>query len=66
MDPTLAAATQDVLSQFSPLERELIDLRLAGHHLEGIARHLARSKRTVERTLQYCRERLLTLMADHD
>ena len=66
IDPALAAATQDVLSRFSPQERELIDLRLAGHHVKSIAHQLDRSKRTVERTLQSCRERLLTLMADHE
>ena len=65
-DPALLAATRDVLGRFSPLERELVDLRLAGHHVAGIAERLGRSKRTVERTLQNCRERLLTLMADHE
>ena len=66
VDPALAAAAEDVLAQFPPRERELIDLRLAGHPVETIARQLDRSKRTVERTLQTCRERLLTLMADHE
>lgn len=62
-DPVAVAAARDVLTRFSSRERELIELRLAGHPVEGIAERVYRSKRTVERTLQSCRERLLTLMA---
>ena len=65
-DPALEVAARDMLACFSPRERELIELRLAGHRVEGIAARLTRSKRTVERTLQNCRERLLTLMAEND
>lgn len=65
-DPALEVGARDVLARFTPRERELIELRLAGHRVEAIATQLTRSKRTVERTLQTCRERLLTLMADDD
>ena len=65
-DPTLEVAARDILGLFSPRERELIELRLAGHRVDAIAARVARSKRTIERTLQTCRDRLLQLMADHD
>jgi len=65
-DPALLAATRDVLNQFTPHEREVVELRLAGHQIDEIAGRLARSKRTVERVLQNCLARLLTLMAHHD
>ncbi len=65
-DPALLAVTQDVLNRFTPMERELVELRLAGHHVDGIAATLGRSKRTVERILQTCRERLLLSMDTHD
>jgi len=65
-DPALLAATQDILNGMGTLERELIELRLAGHTVEDIALKLDRSKRTIERTLQTCRDRLLIQMVKYD
>lgn len=53
---------RDVLEQLPPEERELVELRLAGHVVEDIARRVGRSKRTVERQLQSCRDALAKLV----
>jgi len=54
---------RDVLERLPPEERELVELRLAGHDVEDIARRVGRSKRTVERQLQSCRDALAKLVA---
>ncbi len=65
-DPALLAATRDILNGMGSLERELIELRLAGHTIDDIALKLDRSKRTIERTLQTCRDRLLIQLVKYD
>lgn len=57
-DPALAVATRELIDGLPPLERRVTELRLAGHSVDEIARHLGRSRRTVERNLQSCRDRL--------
>ena len=54
---------RDALERLSPEERELVELRVAGYVVEDIARRVGRSKRTVERQLQTCRDTLARLVA---
>lgn len=54
---------RDALERLAPEERELVELRVAGHAVEDIARRVGRSKRTVERQLQACRDTLAKLVA---
>lgn len=54
---------RDALDQLTPDERELVELRVAGHAVEDIARRVGRSKRTVERQLQSCRDTLAKVVA---
>ncbi len=73
VDPAEAAPTadegregvdvRDALERLAPEERELVELRVAGHAVDDIARRVGRSKRTVERQLQACRDTLAKLVA---
>jgi len=54
---------RDALERLSPAERELVEMRVAGHVVDDIARRVGRSKRTVERQLQSCRDTLAKLVA---
>jgi RNA polymerase sigma-70 factor (ECF subfamily) len=54
----LRLVIDDVLGASPPSHRPIVELRIAGHELDEIARRLERSKRTVERVLQEFRRRL--------
>jgi RNA polymerase sigma factor (sigma-70 family) len=60
--PAEAAALADtleaVLRGLGPLERRMVELRLAGHALEEIADDVRRSERTVRRLLEQVKQRL--------
>jgi RNA polymerase sigma factor (sigma-70 family) len=58
-----AVDVRDVLERLPPEERELVELRVAGYVVGDIARRVGRSKRTVERQLQSCRDTLARLVA---
>ena len=62
----MEVAVRDVLEQLPETERIAIDLRLEGYEVAEIARHTARSKRSVERSLQKARERLGALLGPFD
>jgi RNA polymerase sigma-70 factor (ECF subfamily) len=54
----LRLVIDDILSGLPPSHRPIIELRIAGHEVDEIARRVERSKRTVERVLQEFRQRL--------
>lgn len=54
----LLEAVEQVMQQSSPLQREVLQLRLAGETIDEIAAAVNRSQRTVRRLLQQCRESL--------
>ncbi len=49
---------RDVLEKLDLQDRAIVEMRLEGHTVEEIADRLARSRRTVERSLQRIREQL--------
>jgi RNA polymerase sigma-70 factor, ECF subfamily len=53
---------KDVLEQLPTSERTAVEMRLEGYEVAEIANRTARSKRSVERSLQKARERLTELM----
>jgi RNA polymerase sigma-70 factor (ECF subfamily) len=57
------ADLRDALERLPTAERELVELRVAGHLVDEIARRVGRSKRTVERQLQSCRDSLAKMVA---
>jgi RNA polymerase sigma-70 factor, ECF subfamily len=65
-DPVGHAAAGEVLDRFPPHERALIELRVAGYEVAEIAARVGRSKRTVERLLRDCCQRLLALTVAHE
>ncbi|MFM8271990.1 MAG: sigma factor-like helix-turn-helix DNA-binding protein [Gemmata sp.] len=65
-EPGVAFAARDILERLPSPEREIAELRLAGHAVEEIAQRLGRSRRTVERNLQACRKRLLEQVTTHE
>jgi RNA polymerase sigma-70 factor (ECF subfamily) len=54
----LRLVIDDVLGALPPSHRPIVELRIAGHEVDEIARQVERSKRTVERVLQEFRRRL--------
>jgi RNA polymerase sigma factor (sigma-70 family) len=60
------AVVDDILGRFGPPHRAMLELRLQGHEVAGIATATGRSKRTVERALQECRAQLETLLHESD
>jgi RNA polymerase sigma factor (sigma-70 family) len=62
-DDTAEVDVRDVLERLPPAERDLVELRAAGHPVEEIARRVGRPKRTVERQFQTCRTRMAWLAA---
>jgi DNA-directed RNA polymerase specialized sigma24 family protein len=65
-DPFLHSLAQDLLQQFLPVHRQMIELRLEGYAVAEIAARTGRSRRTVERILQNCRASLLQLVDAHE
>jgi RNA polymerase sigma-70 factor (ECF subfamily) len=62
----LKLAADEALGQLPPLQRQIVDLRMEGYQVHEIAKLTGRSLRTVERTLQHCRQQLTALLTDHE
>ncbi|HEV3143377.1 MAG TPA: RNA polymerase sigma factor [Gemmataceae bacterium] len=62
--PLLQLVANEALERIPPSQREIIELRVAGHEVEQIAQIVGRSKRTVERILQSCRQQLSELLEE--
>jgi RNA polymerase sigma-70 factor (ECF subfamily) len=58
----LRMVVDETLERLPPLQQELVRLRLEGYEVAEIADRTQRSKRSVERLLQKCRERLGDLL----
>jgi hypothetical protein len=54
----LRLVIDDVLGALSPGHRSIVELRIAVHELDEVARQVERSNRTVERVLQEVHQRL--------
>src|SRR5436190_4483580 len=62
----LQMVADEALSQLPPLQRHIVELRMQGYQVHEIAEQTGRSLRTVERTLQHCRQQLAAfLKSDH-
>jgi RNA polymerase sigma-70 factor (ECF subfamily) len=60
-------AAEEALAQLPPLQRRIVELRMQGYQVHEIAELTGRSLRTVERTLQHCRQQLTAfLTTDHE
>jgi RNA polymerase sigma-70 factor (ECF subfamily) len=55
---------EDMLAELTPVQREMVELRIEGHEVSAISQRTQRSKRTVERVLQQFRARLTELIDD--
>src|SRR3954454_10908797 len=63
----LQLVAEEALAQLPPLQRQIVELRMQGYQVHEIAEQTGRSLRTVERTLQHCRQQLSTLLHnDHE
>ena len=62
--PLLQLVANEALERIPPSQREIIQMRVAGHEVEEIAQLVGRSKRTVERILQTCRQQLSELLEE--
>jgi RNA polymerase sigma factor (sigma-70 family) len=62
----LKLAADEALAQLPPLQRQIVDLRMEGYQVHEIAKLTGRSLRTVERTLQHCRQQLTALLNEHE
>jgi len=62
--PLLQLVANEALERIPPTMREIVQLRVAGHEVEEIAQLVGRSKRTVERILQTCRQQLSELLEE--
>lgn len=60
----LQMTIDEVLSELSQSHRDVIQLRIEGHEVAGIAEQLGRSKRSVERILQGFREQMAELIRE--
>lgn len=54
----LEMVVEDLLSTLTPQQRSIMEMRIEGFEVAEIAQKSGRSKRTVERILQECRQRL--------
>jgi RNA polymerase sigma-70 factor (ECF subfamily) len=59
-------AAEEALAQLPPLQRRIVELRMQGYQVHEIAGITGRSLRTVERTLQHCRQQLTAFLTDHE
>jgi RNA polymerase sigma-70 factor (ECF subfamily) len=57
-EPFLRAIANDLIEALPPRLREVVQLRLEGYQVDQIANRISRTKRSVERLLHECRERL--------
>ena len=64
--PFLHLIAEETLERMPPSQREVVELRVAGYEVEEIAAKVGRSKRTVERLLQTCRQQLSAMLAEVD
>src|SRR6266404_7278835 len=62
--PFLQLIAEEALERIPPTQREIVELRVAGYEVEEIAQKTGRSKRTVERILQSCRQQLGEMLAE--
>src|SRR5262249_41585945 len=62
----LQMIVDEALGRLSPLQQQMVRLRLEGYEVAEIADKTQRSKRTVERLLQKCREKLGDLLQGKD
>lgn len=62
----LRLVAEEALAQLPPLQRRIVELRVQGYQVHEIAEQTGRSLRTVERTLQHCRQQLASLLNDHE
>ena len=58
----LELCVRETLDDLRPLERDIVSLRMEGHNVDEIARATGRSRRTVERNLQKCRQRFASML----
>jgi RNA polymerase sigma factor (sigma-70 family) len=57
-EPAVVGGARDLLDRLPPAELEVAELRLAGCSVDEIAARLGKARRTVERNLHSCRERI--------
>jgi RNA polymerase sigma-70 factor (ECF subfamily) len=62
----LQMTVRETLEGMTPLQRQIVELRVEGYEVAEIAERTARSKRTVERNLQEIRTRLRTCLETAD
>jgi RNA polymerase sigma-70 factor (ECF subfamily) len=55
---------EDLFAALRPVERQIVELRMAGHLVAEIAARCGRSKRTIERVLQEVRDELCRRLED--
>ncbi|HLW64273.1 MAG TPA: sigma-70 family RNA polymerase sigma factor [Gemmataceae bacterium] len=63
-DATLDLIVRDQIERLPSDHRRVAELRLQGHEVASIAELIGRSRRSVERLLQECRQRLLQSMRE--
>jgi RNA polymerase sigma-70 factor, ECF subfamily len=59
-------AAEEALAQLPPLQRRIVELRMQGYQVHEIAQLTGRSLRTVERTLQHCRQQLSAFLTENE
>lgn len=68
-DDTALGALQQVidelLGELPATQKQIVELRIAGHDVDSIVQQTQRAKRTVERTLQQFRQRLREMLEEH-
>jgi RNA polymerase sigma factor (sigma-70 family) len=62
----LRLVAEEALAQLPPLSRQVVELRVQGYQVHEIAAQTGRSLRTIERTLQHCRQQLSAFLHDHE
>jgi RNA polymerase sigma-70 factor (ECF subfamily) len=62
----LRLTVEEALDRLPPQHRQMLVLRIEGYEVAEIAEQVGRSKRTVERILQECREGLAGLLKGED
>jgi RNA polymerase sigma-70 factor (ECF subfamily) len=59
-------AAEEALAQLPPLQRRIVELRMQGYQVHEIAKLTGRSLRTVERTLQHCRQQFSASLTENE
>jgi RNA polymerase sigma-70 factor (ECF subfamily) len=62
----LRLVIDEAMEALTPVQQQMIRLRIEGHEVADIATHTKRSKRTVERMLQDFRTRLAAILKNDD